>query len=252
MLYVEHSLLCNDAVIARLFAKALLKNIFFNAILSPLITEVKMKKIKTVFFMTILVFIFTGCELLDSLAKETEIIKQIKDEDLRGYTVTWLIFADDSDALKSAAYKKAASYYKKTSENAGLKDQFQIIVVSDGIEKAIREKVKEAGFDADCFPLKWNGNVKNKYNPNDKKNYSVFFDKKGRALFSMTEDWKFENYGGLADYSLEAAGLNNVNELKNPLTFFNTLNKIQEDDIFKFINNAVNLNLKDILRYFIK
>ena len=102
-----------------------------------------MKKIKTVFFMTILVFILTGCELLDSLAKETEIIKQIKDEDLRGYTVTWLIFADDSDALKSAAYKKAASYYKKTSENAGLKDQFQIIVVSDGIEKAIREKVKE-------------------------------------------------------------------------------------------------------------
>ena len=45
-----------------------------------------MKKIKTVFFMTILVFIFTGCELLDSLAKETEIIKQIKDEDLKGYT----------------------------------------------------------------------------------------------------------------------------------------------------------------------
>ena len=43
----------------------------------------------------------------------------------------------------------------------------------------------------------------------------------------MTEDWKFENYGGLADYSLEAAGLNNINELKNPLTFFNTLNKNQ-------------------------
>ena len=68
-------LLCNDAVIARLFSKALLKNILLNAILSPLIAEVKMKKIKTVFFMTILVFILTGCELLDSLAKETEIIK---------------------------------------------------------------------------------------------------------------------------------------------------------------------------------
>jgi len=46
-----------DAADARIFAKALLKNIFFNAILSPLIAEVKMKKIKTVFFMTILVFI---------------------------------------------------------------------------------------------------------------------------------------------------------------------------------------------------
>ena len=140
-----------------------------------------MKKIISILFMIFLVFIFTGCELLDSLIQENkEIVKQIKDEDLRGYTVTWLIFADDSDALKSAAYKKAAGYYKKTAENEGLKDQFQIIVVSDGIERAIREKVKEAGFDADCFPLKWNGNVKNKYNPNDKKNYSVFFDKKGR------------------------------------------------------------------------
>ncbi|WP_255817599.1 hypothetical protein [Treponema putidum] len=47
-----------------------------------------MKKIKTVLFMTVLVFTFTGCELLDSLARESEIIKQIKDEDLRGYTVT--------------------------------------------------------------------------------------------------------------------------------------------------------------------
>lgn len=211
-----------------------------------------MQKIRPIIFMSFLVFIFTGCELLDSLVKESgEIIKQIRDEDLKGYTITWLIFADDSDAVKSAAYKKAAGYYKKTAENAGLKDQFQIIVVSDGIEKAIREKVNEAGFDADCFPLKWNGNVKDKYNPKDKKNYSVFFDKKGRALFSMSEDWKFENFEGLEDYALEAAGLNNINELKKPLTFFTTLNKMKNDDVFKFMNNAVNLNLKDILRDFI-
>ena len=82
--YVEHLFSACDAADARIFAKALLKNILLNAILSLLIAEVKMKKIKTVFFMTILVLIFTGCELLDSLAKETEIIKQIKDEDLRG------------------------------------------------------------------------------------------------------------------------------------------------------------------------
>ncbi|UTC64642.1 hypothetical protein E4O00_12985 [Treponema sp. OMZ 788] len=210
-----------------------------------------MKKIKIVFFMAVLTFIFTGCELLDSLARESEIIKQIKDEDLQGHTITWLIFADDSDALNSAAYKKASDYYKKVSESAGLKEQFQIIVVSDGIERAIRDKVKEAGFDADCFPLKWNGNIKNKYNPNDKKNYSVFFDKKGRALFSMTQEWKFENFEGLADYALELAGLSRIGELKNPLTFFKTLNKITEDDLFKFVNSALNLNLGNILRYFI-
>ena len=48
-----------------------------------------MKKIISILFMIFLVFIFTGCELLDSLIQENkEVVKQIKDEDLRGYTVT--------------------------------------------------------------------------------------------------------------------------------------------------------------------
>ncbi|QOW60798.1 hypothetical protein [Treponema pedis] len=211
-----------------------------------------MKKYFSFFGILVSVLSFTQCAFLNSLVKENrELIKQLKDSDLQGHTVTWLIFADESNALKSAAYKKAARYYQEKSSQAGFNDKLQILVVSEGIEKAIKEKVKEAGFDADCFPLRWNGDIKNKYNPENKKNYSVFFDKKGRRLLCLTEDWFFENYEGLKDYAIEAAGLQNVSDLKNPINLLNAFNKLKNDEILDFVSSALTFTVKDLFYKFV-
>ncbi len=194
----------------------------------------------------------TGCKLLSSLMKEeAPFLKQMSEDDLKGHTVTWLIFADDSDAAKSVAYKQAGKYFKAKSQEAGFAEKLQILVISDGVERAVKEKIKEAGFDADWFPLRANSGVKDKYNPGNKKNYSAFFDKNGRLLGCLTEDWQFENYGGLKDYAVEAAGLGSINELKNPLTLLRAVNNLKNDTVFDFVLSALDFDIAGLLKRFL-
>lgn len=212
---------------------------------------------KSFFFFTAFfcIFILISCDILnsvtDSLSKQFENMKQLNEENLKGHTVTWLIFADDSNVIKSNIYKKAGEYYKKKSMEADFAEQLQIIVISDAIETAIKSKVKQAGFDADCFPLKWNGEIKNKYNPDNKKNFSVFFDKNGTYLFSVDENWKIQNYDGLKNYTVNAAGLSNIYELSNPIKFAAAVKKLGNDPLFIFVYDSLGFNIDSLLRLFL-
>lgn len=204
-------------------------------------------------------FMFISCDVLKSvtdtlgggLGKELENIKQLKEENLKGHTITWLIFADDTDVIKSGVYKKAGEYYAKTSNEANFAEYLQIIVISDAIESVIKSKVKQAGFDADCFPLKWNGEIKNKYNPDNKKNFSVFFDKNGTYLFSVDENWKIQNYDGLKNYIVNAAGLSNISDLANPIKLAAAVKKLEKDPLFVFVSEALGFNIESLLRIFL-